>query len=87
MGIIPLVSQVASFDGIDACGFVMHSLTDKALDEAVEWALSLSDDTIKQRMRQCVDMAAQKWNLLSFEQEFEDYMSRQIVKTADSRIV
>lgn len=87
MGVIPLVSQVASFDGIGTCGFVMHSLTDKALAEAVEWSQSLSDDMIKQRMRQCIDTATQKWNLFSFEQEFENYMSRQVAKTVDSRIV
>lgn len=87
MGIISLVSQVASFDGIETCGFVMHSLTDKALAEAVEWSQSLSDDMIKQRMRQCIDTATQKWNLFSFEQEFENYMSQQVTKSADSRIV
>lgn len=87
MGIIPLVSQVASFDGIETCGFVMHSLTDKALAEAVKWSQSLSDDMIKQRMRQCIDTATQKWNLFSFEQEFENYMSQHVAKTADSRIV
>lgn len=87
MGIIPLVSQVASFDGIETCGFVMHSLTDKALAEAVKWSQSLSDDMIKQRMRQCIDTATQKWNLFSFEQEFENYMGQQVTKSADSRIV
>lgn len=74
MGIIPLVSSVASFEEIDSCGQVVSSLTDEALEESIRWSQSLSDDMIKQRIVQSVLVATRKWNLASFEMEFENYI-------------
>lgn len=80
MGIIPLVSVTASFDEIAFCGRVIPILTEEAIAKAVQWSQSLSDEMIKQRIERCIHTADQKWNLSSFEKEFEGYMKQQVAK-------
>lgn len=74
MGIIPLVSPMASFEEIESCGRIVGALTDEALEESIRWSQSLSDDDIKRRIAQSVLVATRKWNLASFEMEFENYI-------------
>lgn len=79
MGIIPLVSRWASFDGIEACGYVMDELSDSSVAAAVEWSQALSDSEVKERMERCVSLAESKWNLLNFERELEEYLRKIVV--------
>lgn len=74
MGIIPLVSSIASFEGINSCGLVLDGISVSSVSLAVEWSQKLSDNEIEERIQRCISLAGNRWNLMNFEKEFESYM-------------
>ena len=74
MGIIPLVSEVASFDGIESCGFVLDDISVPSVSSAVEWSQKLTNEEIEKHIQLCISLAEKKWNLLNFKKEFEIYL-------------
>lgn len=70
-GLIPLVTPWASFEGIENIGFIMDDASVSSVEEAVNWALSLSTEDIELRKKECQRCINKMFNLERFRMEFE----------------
>ncbi len=75
MGLVPILSKVASPDDIDTLGYRLDDLSADAVARGVEWSQGLSRDKIKELMRANHEYA-RRWSLENFEREFADYMAK-----------
>lgn len=75
MGLVPILSKVASPDYIDTLGYRLDDLSADAVARGVEWSQGLSRDKIKELMRANHEYA-RRWSLENFEREFADYMAK-----------
>lgn len=73
-GLIPLVTPWSSFDGIENYGFVMNDTNEEDIEEAINWAMSLTKEEIDRRKKACQKFVLKNYNLDRFEREFENYM-------------
>ncbi len=73
LGIIPILSRVASPDGIDTLGYCLDGLSPEAIARGVEWSQGLSRERIRELMRANHEYA-RRWSLDNFEREFADYI-------------
>ncbi|MCM1108392.1 MAG: glycosyltransferase [Clostridium sp.] len=73
LGVIPIVSRYAAFDGIECYGFTLDELTLDAVARGVEWAESLSDEERDSRSRAGARYVADTYNLSVYEREFRQY--------------
>ena len=76
MGLIPIVTQWAAFDGIEEVGFVMKNWTIEAVQEGVDWALSKSQDEINVLSTRSQRIVSEKFSLDRFGNQLYDYMVR-----------
>lgn len=73
-GLIPLVTQIASFDGMENLGYIMENPTLECVDEAIKWAMSLDEKSILEKKVECQKFILNNFNLERFEFEFENFM-------------
>ena len=73
-GLIPICTKWASFDGIDGYGYVMNEVSDKEIENGLQWSLTLSKDDVEARKRKCAGYVTETYNLDKFACEFRDYV-------------
>lgn len=78
MGIIPILSQVAAFPEINNYGFMLKNLSVTAIEEAVEWASSLTPERFHTLIDRNKAFAQSTWNLERFESEFRSLLKQAI---------
>lgn len=72
-GLIPLVTPWASFDGIENLGYLMEDTSVMSVENAVNWAMSLSKEEIDRRKKLCQKFVFENYNLERFKKEFEHF--------------
>lgn len=76
MGLIPIVTPWAAFDGIEQVGFVMNDWSVKAIGNGVDWAVAMDKDEIVRRSKESQEMATEKFNIERFGEQLYKYISR-----------
>jgi len=76
IGLIPILSRVASFDDIDILGYRLDDISTEAIARGVEWSQGLSQERIRELMHANREYA-RRWSLESFEKEFYDYIVKE----------
>lgn len=76
MGLIPIVTPWAAFDGIEEVGFVMDDWTIESMTKGIEWALSKDMGDIEKLSLRSQQIVSEKFNLDRFESQLYEYISR-----------
>ena len=76
MGLIPIVSPWAAFDGIEEVGFVMDDWSVKSVDLGINWALSKNQKEIEKLSKKSQEIASEKFSIERFGRQLYDYMSQ-----------
>lgn len=74
MGLIPIVTPWAAFDGIEDVGFIMEDWTIKSIQKGIEWALSKTMYEIEDQSLRCQQIVSEKFSLERFGTQLYDYM-------------
>ncbi|MDE7377752.1 MAG: glycosyltransferase [Paraprevotella sp.] len=75
LGVIPIVSPYAAFDGIEHFGYVMSGLDDESMEKGIDWAQSLTAEE-KDRLSEAGSrFVADTFNLAVYEEELRRYFS------------
>lgn len=78
MGLVPIVTPWAAFDGIEDCGFIMDDWTTAALAKGIDWSMSLPIDKVEKMSDEARTICTKKFNLdrfkALFKQEIVDIM-------------
>lgn len=78
MGLVPIVTPWAAFDGMEDCGFIMDDWTTAALAKGIDWSLSLPIDKVEKMSDEARTICTKKFNLdrfkALFKQEIVDIM-------------
>lgn len=79
MGLIPIVTPWAAFDGIEQVGFVMNDWSVESVGKGVKWGLSMNKNEIIRRSKESRKIVTTKFCLERFGEQLKAYMAR-IVK-------
>lgn len=71
LGCIPIVTPVASFDGIENYGFLIDGYTVDDLSNAINIAVSYTDNDISTKIKDNIDFANRNFNAATFKHDFE----------------
>lgn len=82
LGVIPIVSSYAAFDGIDRYGHIMDGLTVEAMEQGVEWAQALTAEERDARSEAGSRYVAETFNLRVYEEELRTYFAAVLPKVA-----
>lgn len=77
-GLIPLVTPWALADGIEDIGYVMKDVNVDSVAEAVDWALSLTNEEILLKKKKSQDMVRDNYTIEHFAESFEEYMQKKL---------
>lgn len=81
MGLVPIVTPWAAFDGLEDCGFIMKEWTTSSLAKGIEWSLALSKDDIISKSNSARSISSEKFTLprfkFQFKAEIEEIMGKQ----------
>lgn len=73
LGIIPIVSCVASPDNINELGYCLNDVSVESLQQAIMWSQGLSDGKISALAFANIE-AAKKYSLSNFKNQFNDFI-------------
>ena len=74
LGVIPILSKWAAFDDIKEIGYLVDDLNVGSIEDGVNWSQQLSHNQLLEKSLLCSSYASNKWNLKSFECQFESYL-------------
>lgn len=74
MGLVPIVTPWAAFDGIESLGYVMKDWSIESVEAGVNWALSLSKDEVENLSSRCREAVCKKFNLDRFAKQLKQFM-------------
>jgi len=69
LGMVPIVSKYAAFDGIENIGFLLKEISTEALDEAVSEALRLSKEELLKRFKFSYEFVKNNYNSKTFTED------------------
>lgn len=75
MGLVPIVTPWAAFDGLEDCGFVMKDWSVDALSQGIDWSLHLSKDEVSKKSQAALTICRNKFNMDRFKEQFKNYIS------------
>lgn len=74
MGLIPIVTPWAAFDGIEQVGFVMDDWSVEAVGKGIEWALLMDKDEIMRRSKKSREIVMNRFCLEHFGEQIKEYV-------------
>lgn len=74
LGCIPIVTSYAAFDEINDYGILINGYTVNDLSNAIDTALSITDNEIKGKIKQNFEFANSNYNTSTFKQDFKSCM-------------
>ena len=74
MGLVPIVTQWAAFDGIEEVGYIIKDWTVASLEEGLNWSLMLSREQVEVLSKKGQKIVNSKFTLRRFSEQFESYI-------------
>lgn len=71
MGLVPIVTPWAAFDGMEDCGFIMDEWTTDALAKGIDWSLALPHETVENMSKEARAICTNRFNLNRFKKLFK----------------
>lgn len=76
LGLIPIVSRYAGFDGIDSIGFVVEDLSIKSVEKSINKAMLIQEESLMGRFLECSSFIESNFNIDVFKNDVQEALER-----------